>query len=159
MSRFVAAVVLTVLPWSIFGQQGRRSGGAPPPGAETPAPANNQTPAPAEAAVPAVEKFSKTQHSIQAGGTELAYTATAGTLVLRKEDGKPKASIFFVAYTLDSAKDKSKRALTFSFNGGPGSSSIRSAPGSAEPHRARMRRNSTAMTPISKRWPTSSGYT
>ena len=138
MSRFVAAVVLTVLPWSIFGQQGRRSGGAPPPGAETPAPANNQTPAPAETAVPAVEKFSKTQHSIQAGGTELAYTATAGTLVLRKEDGKPKASIFFVAYTLDSAKDKSKRALTFSFNGGPGSSSVWLHMGALGPRRVNL---------------------
>ncbi|MXV78648.1 peptidase S10 [Candidatus Poribacteria bacterium] len=61
-------------------------------------------------------------------GKELNYTATTGTLVLKeetdKEGEKPKASIFFIAYTLDDVKDTSKRPVTFSFNGGPGSSSV-----------------------------------
>ena len=75
-------------------------------------------------APPAVEKLQQTQHSIQISGKTLAYTATAGTLVLKKDDTKPIASIFFVAYTRDDAGDKSKRPVTFVFNGGPGSSSI-----------------------------------
>jgi carboxypeptidase C (cathepsin A) len=40
------------------------------------------------------------------------------------EGEKPRAQVFFVAYTRDDAPDKSKRPLTFSFNGGPGSSSV-----------------------------------
>ncbi len=40
------------------------------------------------------------------------------------EGEKPRASIFFVAYVRDGVEDKRKRPLTFSFNGGPGSSSV-----------------------------------
>lgn len=80
--------------------------------------ANEKFPAP-----PAEEKSSKTQHTIHVNGQELRYTATAGTLLLKKDDGKPKASIFYIAYTLDGA-DATKRPVTFTFNGGPGSSSV-----------------------------------
>ncbi|MET8862259.1 peptidase S10 [Nonomuraea sp. NPDC004580] len=60
-----------------------------------------------------------------------AYTATAGTMVLREEvitDGtfeglRPKAEVFVTAYTLDGA-DPGDRPVTFAFNGGPGSSSV-----------------------------------
>ena len=72
-------------------------------------------------APPAVEKIEKTQHSIQINGRAINYTATAGTLVLKKDDSKPLASVFFVAYTRDDIQDKSQRPLTFAFNGGPGS--------------------------------------
>ena len=66
-----------------------------------------------------------TQHSIRVNGQPLAYTATAGTMVLKAEDGaKPKASVFYVAYTRDDVEDPSTHPITFSFNGGPGSSSV-----------------------------------
>jgi len=77
-----------------------------------------------------------TQHSIKLGKKTLKYTVTTGTIVLKEEsekkgdkDGefegeKPKAEVFFIAYTRDDVKDKTVRPLTFSFNGGPGSSSI-----------------------------------
>ncbi|MYB66695.1 peptidase S10 [Candidatus Poribacteria bacterium] len=74
------------------------------------------------------DNLSVTHHSVTINGKELNYTATTGTLVLKeetdKEGEKPKASIFFIAYTLDDVKDTSKRPVTFSFNGGPGSSSV-----------------------------------
>ena len=74
------------------------------------------------------DNLSVTHHSVTINGKELNYTATTGTLVLKeetdKEGEKPKASIFFIAYTLDNVEDKSKRPVTFSFNGGPGSSSV-----------------------------------
>ncbi len=74
------------------------------------------------------DNLSVTHHSVTITGKELNYTATTGTLVLKaevdKEGEKPKASIFFVAYTLDDVEDPSKRPVTFSFNGGPGSSSV-----------------------------------
>src|SRR5256712_6964954 len=68
------------------------------------------------------EKIVQTKHSIKIGGQEIKYTATAGTIILKLEDGTPKASIFYVAYTKDDVSDTSQRPLTFSFNGGPGSS-------------------------------------
>lgn len=74
------------------------------------------------------DKLSVTHHSVTINGEEICYTATAGTLVLKeeidKEGEKPKASVFFIAYTRDDVEDTSKRPITFSFNGGPGSSSV-----------------------------------
>src|SRR5437016_1354477 len=70
------------------------------------------------------EKVVQTKHSLKIGGQEIKYTATAGTILLKLEDGTPKASIFYVAYTKDDVTDPSHRPLTFSFNGGPGSSSV-----------------------------------
>jgi len=78
----------------------------------------------------------ETKHSILLGGQQIAYTVTTGTIVLKEESEKkgesagesegekPKASVFFIAYTRDDVSDKSARPLTFSFNGGPGSSSV-----------------------------------
>ena len=43
-------------------------------------------------------------------------------VVDESEGEKPKASVFFIAYTVDDVPDKTRRPLTFSFNGGPGSS-------------------------------------
>jgi carboxypeptidase C (cathepsin A) len=51
------------------------------------------------------------------------YTARAGTIVLKTDDGDPRASFFFVYYAKDGA-DPAKRPITFTFNGGPGSSSV-----------------------------------
>ena len=65
-----------------------------------------------------------TQHQFTIGGQTLSYTATAGNIVLKEEDGKPKATIFYIAYTLDGVENLADRPLTFSFNGGPGSASI-----------------------------------
>ena len=74
------------------------------------------------------DKLSVTHHSVTINGEEIRYTATAGTLVLKeeidKEGEKPKASVFFIAYTRDDVEDTSERPITFSFNGGPGSSSV-----------------------------------
>jgi RHS repeat-associated protein len=63
-------------------------------------------------------------HGIRVNGAELRYTAAAGNLLLKEEDGKVKASVFFVAYTKNDVADPSKRPITFTFNGGPGSSSV-----------------------------------
>mgnify|MGYP000938063477 CR=1 FL=1 len=99
--------------------------GAPGPNAQFPAP-------------PAVEKLSKTQQSVTIHGQKISYTATAGTLVLKREDDRPRASIFFIAYTRDDVTDKSKRPVTFTFNGGPGSSSVWLHMGAFGPKRVPM---------------------
>ena len=68
--------------------------------------------------------LSVTQHSVRVGGQTINYTATTGYLVLRKEDGDARAKMFFIAYTRNGVDDLSKRPVTFTFNGGPGSSSV-----------------------------------
>ena len=64
-----------------------------------------------------------THHQISMNGRVLRYTATAGRLPIKREDGKIEAEMFFVAYTLD-GQDAGRRPLTFAFNGGPGSASV-----------------------------------
>jgi carboxypeptidase C (cathepsin A) len=64
-----------------------------------------------------------THHQVSLNGKTLKYTATAGRLPIKRDDGKIEAEMFFVAYSLD-GQDLSKRPLTFAFNGGPGSASV-----------------------------------
>jgi carboxypeptidase C (cathepsin A) len=75
-------------------------------------------------AEPGPEHLSETQHTITLNGTKLEYKATAGTLTLKDDAGKPTASVFFIAYTKAGVEDLRKRPITFAFNGGPGSSSV-----------------------------------
>ena len=84
------------------------------------------------------EKVVLTKHSIRIGGQEIKYTATAGTILLKLEDGTPKASVFYVAYTKDDVSDTTKRPITFAFNGGPGSASIWLHLGAFGPRRVEM---------------------
>ena len=67
---------------------------------------------------------SVTHHTIKINNQVIPYTATAGYITLRDEEGKGKANVFFTAYTREDIKDLSQRPLTFAFNGGPGSSTV-----------------------------------
>ncbi|HEY7878908.1 MAG TPA: hypothetical protein VIC55_11805 [Gemmatimonadaceae bacterium] len=73
--------------------------------------------------VPPIEKVSTTQHTITIDGKAVAFTARAGTMVLRDDAGKPKATVFYISYTRDQ-EDAATRPVTFFFNGGPGSASL-----------------------------------
>ena len=75
------------------------------------------------AAIPALTPDAVTHHTIVLGGRTLAYTARAGTITLRNAQDQPTARVFYTAYTLDGA-DPSRRAVTFLYNGGPGSSTM-----------------------------------
>ena len=82
------------------------------------------------------DQIIETRHSITLDGQEIKYTVRCGTIVLKEEaekkgdqagesEGeKPRASVFFISYTREEVADPSKRPITFSFNGGPGSSSV-----------------------------------
>ena len=75
--------------------------------------------------VPLKDTITKTSHRVTIGGKEVKYQVSTGTLVLRKENGTGRASVFYMAYTRTDLKSTSaQRPLTFSFNGGPGSSSV-----------------------------------
>ncbi len=75
---------------------------------------------------------STTQHTVQAGGTRLSYTATAGTLVLRDDKGEKSAQMFYVAYTLQGS-GAATRPVSFFFNGGPGAATAYLHLGAAGP--------------------------
>lgn len=70
------------------------------------------------------DKIVTRSHKVRIEGQELAYQTTTGQYVLRSETGKPRAAVFFVAYTLDGKLDPAKRPVTFSFNGGPGAAAL-----------------------------------
>lgn len=100
-----------------------------------------------------------THHTVTIDGKAIAYTVTAGTIVLKEEaekkgeeegasEGeKPKASIFFIAYTKDEVEDPASRPLTFSFNGGPGSSSVWLHLGVLGPRRVQLDYDGFALRP------------
>jgi len=71
-----------------------------------------------------VGRPSITHHQLSVDGKTINYTASAGYMPMKDKDDKLVAKIFYVAYTADNAGGKSKRPVTFVFNGGPGSASI-----------------------------------
>jgi|HubBroStandDraft_3_1064219.scaffolds.fasta_scaffold50137_1 carboxypeptidase C (cathepsin A) len=86
------------------------------------------------ATAPVVEARKATHHQTTIGGRSIGYTATAGTLTVRGDDGKPTLSMFYVAYTIDGAPSAA-RPVTFLYNGGPGSSTLWLHMGSLGPMR------------------------
>jgi carboxypeptidase C (cathepsin A) len=64
---------------------------------------------------------SVTEHTLDADGVKLAYTATAGTLNLYEQSGERTAAIFYTAYVVKGGG--ANRPVTFVFNGGPGAAS------------------------------------
>jgi carboxypeptidase C (cathepsin A) len=70
------------------------------------------------------DELVETEHVAHIAGNDVAYKATAGRIVLKDEEEKAKAAIFFIAYTRNGIDDLSQRPVIFSFNGGPGSSSV-----------------------------------
>ncbi len=89
---------------------------------------DKQTPVPPESAA-------VTHHEWKAAGTPVAYTATAGNLVIHDDDDKPYGSVFYVAYTEDGVSEEGTRPITFLYNGGPGSATIWLHMGSVGPMR------------------------
>lgn len=87
---------------------------------------------------PKPEKESEDRYAIQPEGPfatkefqlplekgTLGYKVTSGMLPLRDDLGVVKAGIYHTSYTISPKKDqKTQRPVTFTFNGGPGSSSV-----------------------------------
>jgi carboxypeptidase C (cathepsin A) len=88
-----------------------------------------------------------THHEIRVGGKPLKYTVTAGLMPLKSDTGEVEANIFFMAYVADRTGAASARPLTFSFNGGPGSSSVWLHLGAIGPKRVKMREDGAMPSP------------
>ena len=138
--KLIYTLVLTVAV--VCGQRQRRTETPP----ENPA-AQSQGAPPAPAQRPLEEKTSKTEHTTHIAGQEIKYTATAGTMVLKKDDGTPTASMFYIAYTRDGVTDLARRPITYAFNGGPGSSSVWLHLGTLGPKRVLLQSSGYATPP------------
>ncbi|WP_431214263.1 S10 family serine carboxypeptidase-like protein [Puia sp. P3] len=113
---------ITLLSFLLLGMVGgyaqRNAGAVPPP------------------ATPQVEKMppgsrvlnidsSVTTHSqVTIKGQVVPYDATAGTMPVWDEEGKPVAGVFYTYYERSDIKDRAARPLVISFNGGPGTPSV-----------------------------------
>jgi carboxypeptidase C (cathepsin A) len=122
-----------------------------------------QSPAPDADARPTppatVDQLVTRHHQATIGGATVRYTSTTGRIVLHQEKRKPgdatatwegarpRAEVFFVAYAREGAGDPSKRPVTFSFNGGPGSSSVWMHLGLLGPKRVRLQDDGMPVPP------------
>ncbi|HJZ71794.1 MAG TPA: hypothetical protein VKE51_08635 [Vicinamibacterales bacterium] len=93
------------------------------------------------------DKTSVTHHTVRIEGQPVAYTAKAGTLVLRDPNDKAIASFFYVYYTRDNVTDLAKRPLVYSFNGGPGTGSLWMHIGFTGPRRVAYDENGFQLRP------------
>jgi carboxypeptidase C (cathepsin A) len=85
------------------------------------------------------EQAAITHHQIQLGDKTIAYTARAGHLVAYDAvNAQPAAKIFYVAFSADGVAPDT-RAVTFFYNGGPGSSSVFLLLGSFAPQRIKTK--------------------
>ena len=148
------AFLMKILPLSIiaavcFSGYAAEPAASPSP---SPSPAETKPGGQKEAEMP---RISVTEHSITINGQVLKYKATAGYLTLSDEKtgkpddaahgaaspapeaGKPKAKIFFIAYTREGG-DAAARPVTFAFNGGPGAASVWLHLGELGPRRVKL---------------------
>lgn len=92
------------------------------------------------------EKSAVMHYQWTSGGKTLNYTTTTGHLTASDANGKPEATMSYVAYTVPSTNG-TPRPVTFFYNGGPGSSSIWLRLGSFAPTRV------ATPDPLLTNWP------
>ena len=136
LSLFCAAAALAVSP--AFAQSSPASGGGGSDKGKSVEDLHKEELA-KEAAIawqgaPVEERTVSTRHTAIVDGRTIPYTATAGTLTIRGDDGKPTGSIFYTADTVDGVAG-SHRPVMFFYNGGPGSASLWLRMGSFGPER------------------------
>jgi carboxypeptidase C (cathepsin A) len=130
MKKIITLCFFLLASHIVLAQQPQRPPATPPPTA-----ASTTQPAPPVPEEPPVI----TRHEVRLGDKTLKYTVTTGRMPIKNvQTGETEAQLFFMAYTLDGASDKAKRPLMFSFNGGPGSSSVWLHLGALGPKRVKM---------------------
>ncbi|MVT09967.1 S10 family peptidase [Chitinophaga tropicalis] len=79
---------------------------------------------PSPSRILAVDSAVTTRHEVTIKGQRIPYLATAGSIPVWDDEGKPLAGVFYTYYEREDVKDKSGRPLVISFNGGPGTPSV-----------------------------------
>ncbi|MEO8192151.1 MAG: peptidase S10 [Acidobacteriota bacterium] len=126
----IAASLLSPLPLAAQAERAPSPTPTATAADDTKAPEKARTPEPRE------EKPSVTHHEIRADGRPIRYTATAGYMPMKDETGKLKANVFYVSYVKEGSS--SRRPITYTFNGGPGSASVWLHMGAVGPKRVVM---------------------
>ncbi|HSU69529.1 MAG TPA: hypothetical protein VLJ39_21765 [Tepidisphaeraceae bacterium] len=140
-----ALLVLLLLSWPVSAQRPPRHEGA---SESRPTTQPGQTKGESDGQKPAGDKLSITDGQITLHGQILKYKATAGTLSIKDESGKPKADMFFVAYEKQPVgEDPGRRPVTFVFNGGPGAAAVWLHLGVAGPRRVALNAQGDAPAP------------
>src|SRR6476660_5542323 len=116
MKRLVLTLLIALFATALVAQE---TESAPPPKEPS---AKEKSAEKAEKEAPK-DNVVTSSHTVTIDGDVVKNTARAGTRVMKDEDGKALASFFVTADTKDGA-DPAKRPVTFTFNGGPGSSSV-----------------------------------
>ncbi|PYF70786.1 S10 family peptidase [Pedobacter nutrimenti] len=122
MRKFSLLILLTALGLSSTMAQKWEPIKTPPPAAQASAPAKEESKAGSRTIVP--ESAVVTQHQVTIKGQRIPYKATAGTLPVWDEEGKPIAGLFYTYYERSDVANRASRPLIISFNGGPGSASV-----------------------------------
>jgi len=130
-----AISILTFAPLGARAQRRPTPSPSPSPAEEQAAEKDRKEKKPEEKAPPE-KPPTVTHHEIRIDGKPFRYTATAGYMPMKDENGKLKANIFYVAYSRDGGS--AQRPITFTFNGGPGSSSVWLHLGAVGPKRVVM---------------------
>ncbi len=95
---------------------------------------------------PAGVSVTTSKSSVTIGGINIDYTAYTGYLQLQNDTGKLIAKMFFTYYKKDK-EISGKRPITFTFNGGPGSSSVWLHMGGVGPKRVLLKEDGAASGP------------
>lgn len=96
--------------------------------------------------IPAGVQVTVTNGTVNYGAVTLAYTAHTGYLDLKNDTGKIIAKVFFTYYKKKDG-NAATRPVTFSFNGGPGSSSVWLHMGALGPKRVYLKDDGTSTGP------------
>jgi carboxypeptidase C (cathepsin A) len=96
--------------------------------------------------IPAGVEVTITHNSVTVDGKKIEYTASTGYLNLKNDTGKLIAKVFFTYYKKD-GEEAGKRPVTFTFNGGPGSSSVWLHMGGIGPKRVLLQDDGLAPPP------------
>ena len=96
--------------------------------------------------IPAGVQATITAGSVLYGNKTVEYTTHTGYLDLKNDTGKLVAKVFFTYYK-KKGEDAARRPVTFTFNGGPGSSSVWLHLGALGPKRVLLKDDGTATAP------------
>jgi carboxypeptidase C (cathepsin A) len=131
--RILALWLMLALGTTVFadeekpGDEKSSEAGKPPPGAKAGEKKDEPKPAPPEKE----QKPKESKGSATIGGAEVKYVVKTGTMPLLKDDGTPRANVFYVHYAVSGDDGKrlaesnpAGRPITFCFNGGPGASAV-----------------------------------
>lgn len=96
--------------------------------------------------IPSGVQVTITKSSYAVATKKIEYTTHTGYLDLKNDTGKLIAKVFFTYYRKD-GEDVAKRPVCFTFNGGPGSSSVWLHMGGLGPKRVALQDDGTATAP------------